>query len=248
MLYSANGKFRFTIVSLWLNVFLYKVVLNDSSAFPNTIMDDIITRLHALTISNLATAPPAVSESAAPPLATSPPPASTIDNLEHAVNQLTLGDINLPSPLSPPSAPETSTDTSLLDSDLKRLWLLDEKFDFHMKSMILCFDALASPDTSSQHAVEVNLTAEKRWLQESIRELHGLERYHKPEIHILAEAMRDRMAQFAAAIDFCIETLQKRSPPQSSQHIVNSGNNFAHALISNTNGTFRFLFCYQFAW
>jgi len=206
-------------------------------------MDDITARLHALTISNLATTPPSVGT--APPPVTTSRPASTIDNLEHAVNQLTLEDTNLPSPLSPPSAPNTSTDTSLREGDLKRIWLLDEKFDFHMKSILLRFDALASPDTSSQHAVEVDLTAEKCWLQEAIRELHGLECCHNPEIRVLAEAMHDRMAQFTAAIDFCIETLQKRSPPQSSRHILNSGDDLpTHLSQILTHGAFRFLFCY----
>jgi hypothetical protein len=193
-------------------------------------MDDIIARLHALTTANRATTPSPVAT--ARPVLTAPPPTSAIDNLEYTVNQMILGDINSPPPPSPPSAPATSTGFSVPEGDLKRLWSLDEKFDCHMKSIILCFDSLASPDPSSQHAVEVDLTAEKRWFQESIQELHQLERHHDPEICVLAEAMCDRMAQFIAAIDFCIEILQSRSPPYSSQHIVNSGDMTKITLLS----------------
>jgi hypothetical protein len=177
-------------------------------------MDDIIARLHALTIRNLATTPL--------PAATTPKHVSIVDNLEHAVEQLTLRDIGPPPHLPSPGI-GPSTGSSPPDGDLKCLWLLDEKFDYHMKSIILSFDALSSPDPSSQHKVEVDLTTEKCWLQESIRELCGLEHHHDPDIQVLSEAMHNRMAQFTAAIESCIEILQKRSPSQSSQHVVNSG-------------------------
>jgi hypothetical protein len=189
-------------------------------------MESIIAKLYSLTQTNLAT---------------TPSPAPSIDDLEQALNQLTLKDITPP---PPPGVPNSSPPpASPLDGDLKRLWLLDEKFEVHMKSIILCLDALASPDPSSQHKVEVNLTEEKSWLQVSIRELHGLERHRDLDIRVLAEAMRDRMAQFASAIDFYIEILQERSPPQSSPHVVNSGDFiFICAFISKYNGFFRTLF------
>jgi hypothetical protein len=116
-------------------------------------MESIIAKLYSLTLTNLAT---------------TPPPAPSIDGLEQALNHLTLNDISSPPGVSDGSSPSAS------DGDLKHLWLLDEKFNAHMKSIVLCLDALASPHLSSQHGVEVNLTEEKCWLQDSIQELHGL--------------------------------------------------------------------------
>ena len=168
-------------------------------------MDNIIERLSVLKIAHLAT---------------TLPPASNIETLEKAVNQLTLNDTGN---LSPPthSAPDISIISSFPDGDLKRLSLLDEKLDSHLKSIILCLDALSSP--SSQDQVEVNLSEEKRWLQDSIRELHGLESHCDADIRIFAEAMHDRMAQFTAAVDMYIEILRDRSPLQSSPHVVHTG-------------------------
>jgi hypothetical protein len=113
-------------------------------------MDHIVEWLSALKIANLAT---------------TLPPASDIKTLEKAVNQLTLNDTSKPSHLTP-SAPDISAISSLPDGDFKRLSLLDEKLDSHLKSIILCLDALSSP--SSQDQVEVNLSEEKHWLQDSI--------------------------------------------------------------------------------
>ena len=119
---------------------------------PQCSMESIIAKLYSLTLTNLATAPP---------------PAPSIDGLEQALNHLTLNDISSPPGVLAGSLPSAS------DGDLKRLWLLNKKFDAHMKSIILCLDALASPDLSSQHGVEVDLMEEKRWLQDSIQEQHG---------------------------------------------------------------------------
>jgi len=171
-------------------------------------MDDIIARLQALTVANLATTPPLLP---------------TIDNLKHALNQLTLGDIGQLSPHPLLSSPGIPVGSLPPDGDLKRLGLLDEKLEAHMKSILRSLDALSSPDLYSQRGIEVDLLQEKRYLQDSIRELHRLENHGDSEIHVLANAMHDRMAQFTSAIDFYIETLQRRSPPQASSHIVNTG-------------------------
>src|ERR1700674_5166232 len=106
-------------------------------------MDTIIAKLHVLTITNIATSP-------------LPSSSPTIESLEHALNQLTLGDISRPyhSPSSAAGVPASSLPP---DGDLQRLWLLDEKLDAHMKSILLCLDALSSPNLSSQHGVEVDL-------------------------------------------------------------------------------------------
>jgi hypothetical protein len=83
----------------------------------------------------------------------------------------------------------------------------------------------------SQHGVEVNFTEEKRWLQDSIQELHC---HRDQDIRVLAEAMLDRMVQFTSAIDLYIEILQERSLPQSSSNIVNSGDFFLLCFHSKT--------------
>lgn len=173
-------------------------------------MDAIISRLSAFTITNLDTTPPEVG---------------CIETTEQALNQLTNNNIApLPLPLpSPPTSPDPSTTASILDGDLRRLWLLDEKFDSHMKSIILSLDALSSPGISSQCQVEASLAQEKRWLESSIRELYGLQHHCEADIRVLAAAMRDRMAQFASGIDMYLEVLQRRSSPQSSPHVINSG-------------------------
>ena len=173
-------------------------------------MDTIIARLSALTITNLDTTLPEVGG---------------IETVEQVLNQLTLNNIGpsfAPSHQSPTS-PDPSTTGSIPGGDLKRLCLLDEKFDSHMKSIILSLDALSSPNTSSQSQVEASLTQEKRWLQGSIRELHGLQHHCEADIRVLAEAMKDRMAQFTSGIDMYLEVLQRRSSPQSSSHVINTG-------------------------
>jgi hypothetical protein len=173
-------------------------------------MDAIIARLSALTTTNLDTTPPEVGG---------------IETAEQVLNQLThnnIGPLSAPSHPSPTS-PDPSTTSSIPGGDLKRLCLLDEKFDSHMKSIILSLDALSSPDISSQSQVEESLTQEKCWLQASIWELHGLQHHCEADIRVLAEAMRDRMAQFTSGIDMYLEVLQRRSSPQSSSHVVNAG-------------------------
>jgi hypothetical protein len=170
-------------------------------------MDSIIARLAELTLANLATASP---------------PVASILAVEQALDQLTLNDINLQPPSPPSSTPDGSPTASVSD-DLKRLCLLDERFDSHMKSIITSLDALLSPDPLSQRQVEQGLVEEKHWLQTSIQELYGLEHHHDADIWALAEAMRDRLAQFASGIDMYLEVLQERSPLQRSPHVVNSG-------------------------
>ena len=173
-------------------------------------MDAITARLSALTLANLATTPPETSD---------------LQTVEQMLNQLTLNDIN-PSPAhSHPSSTsqDFSAAASIPDGHLKRLCLLDERFDSHMKSIIHSLDALSSPDPSSQRQVEASLTEEKRWLHASIRELHGLLQHCDADIRALAEAMRDRMAQFASGIDMYLEVLQGRSSPQLSPAVVDAG-------------------------
>lgn len=199
---------------------LYKpLITSQSSSFFN--MENIIARLQALTIANFAT---------------SPPLATTVEIVEQAFDRLTL---NCPSPPPPPSttSPNISSTTSLPDGDLKRLCVLDEKLDSHMKSILCCLDALSSPNFSSQDRVQVDLNEERRWLTSSIRELHGLEYHPDADIQVLAEAMRERLAQFTSAIDMYIEILRKRSPSQLSPHPVNTGSYLAHSSISESNST-----------
>ena len=168
-------------------------------------MDNIIRKLSTLTVANLATIPPLTSD---------------IETIEQVVNQLTLNDTSFPSP-APPCAPDILVTSLRPNSDLKRLTFLDEKLDSHMKSILLCLDALTSP--SSEGQVEVNLSVEQCWLQDSMRKLRGLESHCEQDIRELAEAMRNRMAQFTAAIDLYIEILRDRSPTQSSPHVVHTG-------------------------
>jgi hypothetical protein len=165
-------------------------------------MDHIIGRLRELTISNLSV---------------SPAPLATIETVEQAFSHLTLD-------ATRPQTPTTSDNSSYPDSDLKRLCLLDERLNSHMESILLCLDELASPDLASQHRVEVDLVQEKGRLVDSMRQLHGLASHSDAEIRTLVEAMRDRMSQFASAIDMYIEILYERSPPRSSPHVVNTGN------------------------
>ena len=176
-------------------------------------MDDIIIRLQTLTIANLTTALPLLP---------------TIDSLEHALNQLTLGHISQSSPHPPLSTPGILVRSLPPDGDLKCLGLLDEKLNAHMKSILQSLDVFSSPDLYSRRGIEVDLLQEKCYLQDSIWELHWLENHHNSEICVLANAMRDRMAQFTSAIDFHIETLQRKSPPQTSSHIVNTGDIIVH--------------------
>lgn len=185
-------------------------------------MDDIITKLHELAISNLSTTPPT---------------AASMEAVERALDNLTLNDHVLPSPLAPAPTPDFSSCSS---AELRRLSLLDERLDSHIKSILLCLDKLASPDPSSQSWVEVDLHEEKRWLEESIRQLHELTCHQDADIRLLTEAMRDRMLHFASAIDFYIETLHRRSPPQSSAHVVNTGNTFL--LVNSSKGSVN---CYH---
>lgn len=200
-------------------------------------MENIISRLQALTIENLAT---------------TPLPVTTLETLEQAFDHLTLNDPGRPSPPSPspsPTSPDVSATASLPDGDLKRLCVLDERLDFHMKSILLHLDALASPNPSSQDRVQVDLIKERRWLTDSLQELHGLENHHDADIWVLTEAMRGRLAQFAAAINMYIEILQDRSPPQSNSHVVNTGDTILSTLPSqNLTVLFRSVFCYRFAW
>jgi hypothetical protein len=170
-------------------------------------MDAIIARLSALTLTNLAT---------------TAPEAVGIESVERALNQPPAINIS-PSPAPSHSSSDNPVTASIPDGDLKRLCLLDEKFDTHMKSIILSLDGLSSPDASSQSQVEASLTEEKHWLQASIRELHGLQHHCDADIQALAEAMRDRMAQFTSGIDMYLEVLRGRSPSQSSPHVVNAG-------------------------
>ena len=171
------------------------------------IMDSVIARLHLLSVDNLATTLPL---------------AASVETVAQALNTLTCNDIGPPFPPSPPH-PAAQSNLPTPDGDLKRLWLLDEKLDSHMKAIILRLDALSSSDPSSQHQVEVDLIEEKRSLQTTIREFHGLQHHCDPDIQVLAEAMRERMAQFSSAIDMYIEILEGRSPLQLSSHIVNTG-------------------------
>jgi hypothetical protein len=90
------------LIETLLRAVLYKAALAD---MPNphihiSIMDSIIARLHALTIANLAT---------------TPPPAASIQAVEQALNQLILNDTNLPPPPSSPSPtpPNISATTSI---------------------------------------------------------------------------------------------------------------------------------------
>jgi len=171
-------------------------------------MDDIVARLSELTLANFAT---------------TPPPAVSIETVEHAFNQLTMNDVGPP---LPPTPLDISASASISDDDLKRLCLLDNRFDSHIKSIIHSLDSLSSPDLSSQHRVEGNLVEEKHWLRHSIQELHGLQNHPDADIQVLAEAMRNRMVQFASGIDMYLEVLQQRSSPQSSAHVVNTGDSF----------------------
>jgi hypothetical protein len=182
-------------------------------------MESIIARLQALTVANFATTSPS---------------ASTIEAVERAFNHLTLDDINRLSPLSSSSStpPDISTTSSLPEGDLKRLCVLDEQLDSHMKSIIRSLDVLSSPNPSSQDRVQVDLVKERRWLTDSIRELHGLEHHRDADIQILADAMRERLAQFTSAIDMYIEILEERSPPQLSSHVVNTGKSILPTLLT----------------
>jgi hypothetical protein len=171
-------------------------------------MDDIIARLSALTIPNLATTLPIVA---------------SMETVEQALNQLTLNGISI---LTPPSSPPAallgfSSTTLAPDGNLKNLCLLDARFDSHMKSIICSLDELASPSPSSQSHVEVSLLEEKQWLQASIRGLQGLQHHCNAEIWVLAEAMQDRMVEFTSGIDLYLEVLGERSPLQSSP-IINT--------------------------
>jgi hypothetical protein len=125
-------------------------------------MDSIVDRLAELTLVNLATVSP---------------PVASIQAVEQALDQLTLNDINLRPPSPPSPIPDGSATASVSD-DLKRLCLLNERFDSHMKSIITSLDALSSPDPLSQRWVEQVLVEEQHWLQTSIQELHGLEHHH----------------------------------------------------------------------
>lgn len=182
-------------------------------------MDAIIARLIALTSAKLDTAPPETG---------------SVEAVEQALNHLTLNDAS-PSPAPSQPSPNLSTTDSTPDGGLKRLWLLDEKFDSHMKSIILSLDALSSPDPSSQCQVELSLAEERRWLQTSIRELQGLQHHCDADIKVLAEAMRDRMARFASGIDMYLEVLQGRSSLQSSPNVVNTGEFIHHYSISESH-------------
>jgi len=170
-------------------------------------MDDVLARFRSLTVDNLATTPPL---------------AASVEAVAQALNTLTCNDA---SPLFLPSTPHPAAQSNPPppDGDLKRLWLLNEKLNSHMKAIILQLDALSSSDPLSQHQVKVDLVEEKRSLQITIRELHGLQHHCNPDIQVLAEAMRERMAQFSSAIDMYIETLEGRSSLQLSSHIVNTG-------------------------
>jgi hypothetical protein len=207
--------------TLLLKTDLYKpLITSQSSPFFN--MENIIARLQALTIANFAT-----------PL----PPATTVEIVEQAFDRLTL---DYPSPPLPPStttSPDISATSSLPDGDLKRLCALDKKLDSHMKSILCCLDALSSPNLSSQDRVQVDLIEERRWLTSSIRELHGLEHHPDADIQVLAEAMRERLAQFTSAIDMYIEILRKRSPSQLSPHLVNTGIYLTHSSNLESNST-----------
>ncbi|KIM76804.1 hypothetical protein PILCRDRAFT_12510 [Piloderma croceum F 1598] len=170
-------------------------------------MDAIIARLSALTLINLDT---------------TPPEAGGMETAEQMLNQLACNNTG------PSSAP--SPTASIPDSNLKRLGLLNEKLDSHMKSIILSLDELLSPDLSSQRQVEASLTQEKHLLQASLVELHRLQHHCEADILVLVEAMRDRMAQFASGIDMYLEVLQGRSSPQSSPHVVNADPYFTNDL------------------
>jgi hypothetical protein len=209
-------------------------------------INNIIARLHELQINNLSIPPPVTATietleqtfsqltvndipySSSPPSSaeinnffTPPPVTATVENLEQTFSQLTTNDIPYLSSLPSSAVPAAASSPN---DDLGRLFVLDQKLDCHMKSIIHSLDTLSSPNISSQCQVEVNLGEEKCWLHDAIRELHGLLSHRDADIQVLAEAMRERMVQFTSAIDLYVEILRKRSPPQSSPYVVNTGN------------------------
>jgi hypothetical protein len=144
-------------------------------------MDSIISCLSQLTIDN-RTAAGAVN--------------AKFERLKDAFCQLTLiGPV--PAPL-PSLGPQVDSDISSCSGheaeDLSRLWVLDEEFDLHVKSILQHLDSLLSPNLLTQTQVKLNLLEEKRGLQNCLRELRGLESHLKPDIRVIGEVMHDRMA------------------------------------------------------
>ena len=166
------------------------------------IMDDIVATLAQMTL-DLSNIPSSGS--------------STLDNVEHAFNQLTISDAELTTSqhdfVSPPSG------------DIQRLICLDEKLDAHMKSILVSLDALAHPDPSTQQTVKLDLLREQSNMRASLQEMRGLNNHPRVEIRTLAEAMRERLEQFSAAVDLYVKILHERAPPPINPRVIQTGMN-----------------------
>lgn len=167
-------------------------------------MDSIISRLKELKIDNLTSTLP---ESATPSLA----------GLQDVMEKLTLKDL---APNSSPSLPNEAGQASV---DFKRLWLLDERLESHMKLVLLQLDQLASPDQSALGRLLTTLSEEKRWLAGCVVQLEGLQEHEDEGTRIYGEFMRDRVSEFKAAVDMYVEVLQDRSAASSSPENIQTG-------------------------
>jgi hypothetical protein len=174
-------------------------------------MDNIISHLAQLTIDN-QTATGAVD--------------ARFECLEDAFHKLTLTD---PTPaLSPSPQLQAGSSSSLCSNheageELSHLLALDEKFDFHMKSILHHLDSLLSPNLLIQNQVKLNLLEEKHGLQSCLRELRGLESHPELDIWVIGEVMHNRIAQFTSSIDLYVEILQDRLTPSPAQQQFSTG-------------------------
>ena len=141
---------------------------------------------------------------------------STINAVENAFSRLTLDD---------DSTTSASQHHSILppNGDIQRLILLDHKLDAHMKNILQSLDQLAHPDPTMQQNIQLDLLQEQSSLCDTLQEVRGLDHHPQVGIHVLAEAMRERLEQFSAAIDIYVTILHERTPPSSNPRVVKSG-------------------------
>ena len=104
-----------------------------------------------------------------------------------------------------------------------------------MKNILISLDNLTHPDPSMQQNVCLNLFREQSNLQATLNKVRGLQDHQLVEIHVLSEAMQERLEHFSTAVDFYINILHERAPLPSNPCIIPTGmvDHFTYCYLVN---------------
>ena len=152
-----------------------------------------------------------------------------LDKVENAFNWLTFNHT-----ASTTSASQGNF-VSPPSGEIQQLILLDEKLDSYMKNILILLDNLAHPNPSTQQNICLDLLRKQSNLQATLNKVRGLQDHQLVEIHVLSEAMPERLEHFSTAVDFYIKILCERAPLPSNPRVIPTGtvDHFTYCYLIN---------------